>query len=128
MTKMWVFNASSILLLHLYNLAMSVLIVFSTFPDEASARAAAGKMVGDGLAACINILPGLTSVYRWQGKIEESGEVLLMIKTTSETYPLLESSLKACHPYELPEILAVGAEAGLPDYLDWIIQETERKK
>lgn len=105
---------------------MPVLIVFSTLPNEVSAREAARELVESGLAACVSIVPGLTSVYRWQGKIEEVGEVLLMIKTTLEAYPLLESSLKACHPYELPEIIAVGSDAGLPDYLDWIAQETAR--
>lgn len=105
---------------------MSVLLVFSTFPDETSARDAAGKLVEEGLAACVNILPGLTSVYRWQGKIEEAGEVLLMIKTTHAAYPRLESALKACHPYELPEIIAVGAEAGLPGYLEWVARETAK--
>jgi periplasmic divalent cation tolerance protein len=104
---------------------MPVLIVFSTFPDEAGAREAAREIVENGLAACVSLVPGLTSVYRWQGKAEEAGEVLLMIKTTSESYPLLESRLKACHPYELPEIIAVGADAGLPDYLDWVAQETD---
>lgn len=103
---------------------MAVLIVFSTFPNAASAREAAGRLVEDRLAACVNILPGLTSVYRWQGRTEEASEVLLMIKTTREAYPLLESSLKACHPYELPEIIAVGTDTGLPSYLDWVAQET----
>lgn len=103
---------------------MGVLIVFSTFPDEASARAAAGLLVEGGLAACVSIVPGVKSVYRWQGKTEESSEVQLMIKTTEEAYPLLEPALKACYPYELPEILAVRAETGLPGYLEWVAQET----
>jgi Uncharacterized protein involved in tolerance to divalent cations len=103
---------------------MTVLIVFSTFPDEAGAREAAGKLIEVGAAACVSILPGVSSVYRWQGKTEESSEVLLMIKTTQEAYTRLESALKACHPYELPEILAVRAEAGLPGYLEWVVQET----
>jgi periplasmic divalent cation tolerance protein len=103
---------------------MAVLIVFSTFPDESSARKAAGRLVEGRLAACVNILPGLSSVYRWQGKLETSSEVLLIIKTTDAVYPQLESGLKACHPYELPEIIAVGAETGLPDYLSWVAQET----
>ncbi len=107
---------------------MSALIVFSTFPDEPEARKTAARLVEERVAACVSILPNMVSVYRWQDKVEETGEVLLVIKTSLEAYPRLESSLKACHPYELPEILAVGAEAGLPDYLDWIIQETERKK
>lgn len=105
---------------------MAVLIVFSTFPNETSAREAAARLVESGAAACVSILPGLTSVYRWQGKIEEAAEALLMIKTTREAYPRLESALKACHPYELPEILAVAAEAGLPGYLEWVMQETAR--
>jgi periplasmic divalent cation tolerance protein len=105
---------------------MAVLLVFSTFPDEASARTAASRLVESGAAACANILPGLASIYRWQGRIEEAGEVLLLIKTTREAYPILESSLKACHPYELPEIVAVGTETGLPSYLEWVTQETTR--
>ena len=105
---------------------MAVFIVFSTFPSETSAREAARKLIESGVAACANILPGLTSIYHWQGNTEEANEVLLMIKTTREAYPRLESSLKACHPYELPEILAVGAEAGLPGYLEWVARETAR--
>ncbi|MEW6133009.1 MAG: divalent-cation tolerance protein CutA [Pseudomonadota bacterium] len=105
---------------------MGVLIVFSTFPDEASARAAADSLVESRLAACASILPGIDSIYRWQGRIEVSSEVMLVIKTTQEAYPQLEPALKACHPYELPEILAVRAEAGLPGYLEWVAQETAR--
>lgn len=103
---------------------MSMLIVFSTFPDAASARRTADRLLEERLAACVSILPGLTSVYRWQGKIEQAGEVLLMIKTTDANQSRLESSLKDCHPYELPEIVAVGARSVLPDYLAWVEQET----
>ncbi len=103
---------------------MSALIVFSTFPDAATANKAAASLVDAHLAACVNILPGVTSVYRWRGKVEQAGEVLLIVKTTQEAYPQLESALKACHPYELPEIIAVAVEAGLPDYLNWVSEET----
>jgi periplasmic divalent cation tolerance protein len=103
---------------------MTALIVFSTFPDESAARVSAGKLVEERLAACVNILPGLTSLYRWEGKLQTSEEVLLVIKTTRESYPRLESALKACHPYELPEILAVAVDAGLPEYLQWVAHET----
>lgn len=103
---------------------MAVIIVFSTFPDEASAQHAANNLIEGKAAACASILPGLTSIYRWQGQIENSREVLMMAKTTHENYPRLESALKACHPYELPEILAVAAECGLPDYLRWVVRET----
>lgn len=103
---------------------MAVLIVFSTFPDETSARQAAARLVESRLAACVSIVPELASVYRWQGRVEQSSEALLMIKTTEEAYPRLEPVLEACHPYELPEILAVGTKAGLPGYLDWVARET----
>lgn len=103
---------------------MAALLVFSTLPDEAQAREIATRLVGDRLAACVNILPGLTSIYRWQGKLDTASEVLLIIKTSEDAYPRLESTLKACHPYELPEILAVAPLTGLPDYLTWITQET----
>ncbi len=103
---------------------MDTLIVFTTFPDIERARLAAHQLVEQGVAACVNILPGVTSVYRWQGKVEESGETLLLIKTTEAAYPLLESALKACHPYELPEIAAVSLRQGLPEYLGWVAQET----
>jgi periplasmic divalent cation tolerance protein len=103
---------------------MATWIVFSSFPDEARARETADRLVGERLAACVNILPGLTSVYRWEGKIEAASEVLLLIKTSEGAYPQLESALKACHPYELPEILAVATVEGLPQYLRWVEQET----
>lgn len=103
---------------------MSVLIVFSTFPDEAAAHAAASRLIEARHAACISILPRITSIYRWQGQTEHAQEVLAMIKTTRDRYPQLESALKACHPYELPEILAVAADAGLPGYLQWVTGET----
>jgi periplasmic divalent cation tolerance protein len=105
---------------------MTAIVVFSTFPSETLAREAAGKLIEQRVAACVSILPGLSSVYRWQGKVETSDEVLLIIKTAKETYPQLESALKACHPYELPEILAVAPIAGLPEYIQWVITETTR--
>ena len=103
---------------------METLIVFSTFPDVEQARLAAHKLIEQGVAACVNIVPSVTSVYRWQGKVEEAGEALLLMKTTDAAYPRLESALKACHPYELPEILAVTLQQGLPEYLGWVARET----
>lgn len=105
---------------------MDTLIVFSTFPDADQARDAARILVENGSAACVNVLPAVNSTYRWQDRVEEAEEVLVMIKTTREAYPRLESSLKACHPYELPEIIAVGIDAGLPGYLEWVVQECAR--
>ena len=100
--------------------AMSVLLLFSTCPDRACAERIADALVGQRLAACVNILPGVGSVYRWQGAIERADEVLLLIKTTRERYPALEAALTAVHPYELPELVAVEAAAGLPGYLAWV--------
>jgi periplasmic divalent cation tolerance protein len=76
--------------------------------------------VDERLAACVNLLPGVRSVYRWQGAVEEAGEILLLIKTTRTALPALQARLVALHPYELPELLAVEAADGLPAYLAWI--------
>ena len=83
------------------------------------------KLVEGGLAACVSILPGLTSVYRWQGKVETATEVPLLIKTTRAAYTHLETTLRAHHPYELPEIIAVPVITGFPGYLQWVAQETQ---
>ena len=100
-------------------------MVFTTFPDEAGASALAHQIVSAGLAACVNILPAMQSVYRWKGVMETGREHLLMIKTRRDRYPALELAIKAGHPYELPEIIAVPVSAGLPAYLAWI-DETVR--
>jgi len=75
------------------------------------------------LAACVNIVAGMQSIYHWQGKLEKSAEVLLLIKTRREVYPQMESFIVENHPYELPEIVAVPIMQGLPGYLGWIDQE-----
>ena len=80
----------------------------------------ANVLIDEGLAACVNIVPGLTSVYKWQGKKETGSEVLLIIKTRSDCYAQLESRITSLHPYELPEIISVPIENGLKTYLDWI--------
>lgn len=99
-------------------------MVFCTCPDRETASGLGRRLVRENLAACCNVVEGLTSVYRWQGKVEEDPEVLLIAKTTRERYPALERSLREGHPYELPEVLAVPVEAGLPGYLDWVAEET----
>jgi periplasmic divalent cation tolerance protein len=80
----------------------------------------AKQLVTEKLAACVNILPNLTSIYQWQGNIETANEYLLMIKTKVDQYQAIENWIKANHPYELPEIIAVSIEHGLPEYLQWI--------
>jgi periplasmic divalent cation tolerance protein len=97
-----------------------VLLCFCTCPTEDVARRLAELVVNERLAACVNILPGLTSVYRWQGAVETASEVMLWIKTTRQHYPQLEVALQAAHPYELPEIVAVSLNTGSHAYLQWI--------
>jgi periplasmic divalent cation tolerance protein len=99
---------------------MDVLICLCTCPDRASAAGLARALVDARLAACVNLLPGVASIYRWQGRVEQADEVLLLIKTTRQAYPALEARLPALHPYELPELLAVESAAGLPAYLEWV--------
>ncbi|MGF0948721.1 divalent-cation tolerance protein CutA, partial [Klebsiella pneumoniae] len=81
-------------------------------------------LVAERLAACVNLLPGLRSVYRWQRKVEAAAEVLLLVKTSAEAYPALQERLRQLHPYELPELLAVEAASGLPEYLQWLAAES----
>lgn len=97
-----------------------VLIVFCTVPDDDTGRSLARVLVKEELAACCNIVPGLTSIYRWEGKIEEDSEHLLLIKTNRRTFPSLEKRLKELHPYDVPEIIAVNVEEGNHDYIKWV--------
>ena len=104
---------------------METLLVFTQLPDDASANALATHLLEERLASCVNVLAPCQSHYRWQGKIEHAEEIPLIIKTTSARYPLLEQAIRARHPYELPEIVAVAAVHGLPAYLDWVAAETK---
>lgn len=98
----------------------SYIMVFCTCPDHATSVNLANTLVDEGLAACINIVPGLTSIYRWQGKRETGTEELLLIKTREDCYSALQERIVSLHPYELPEVIAVPIESGLPAYLRWI--------
>ena len=102
----------------------SPLIVLTTFPDEPSALTAARRLVKGKLAACVNVLPQMTSVYEWDKEIQTGREHLLFIKTTETRYPQVEAALREQHPYELPEIVATPITHGLGDYLSWINQQT----
>ena len=95
-------------------------VVFNTCPNRESARAIAMALIENRYAACVNLVPGLTSIYHWKGAVEEGEEVLLLIKTTRNRYPDVESCIRAGHPYELPEIIAVAVENGSANYLAWI--------
>ena len=95
-------------------------IVFTSVPDEALAESLAHQLVEGGLAACVKALPPCQATYRWAGKIERSTEIPLLIVTQAACYEALERQLKAAHPYDIPEILAIDCSAGLPDYLNWV--------
>jgi periplasmic divalent cation tolerance protein len=103
---------------------MSVLLAYSTCPDEASADLIARTLVNERLAACVNRLSGVHSTYRWHGHVEQAEEVLLLIKTTADRLDAMTARLRSLHPYELPELVAVEVRAGLPAYLDWVSAET----
>lgn len=100
------------------------LLILTNLPDQASAQAMAESLVADRLAACVNILAPCRSVYRWQGRVEDAPEIPLLIKTTAARYAALEAAIRAGHPYELPEIIAVPIARGLPEYLNWVASET----
>jgi periplasmic divalent cation tolerance protein len=103
--------------------AMTVLLVYSAFPTQESALRVADTLIEERLAACVNVLPGMTSVYRWQGAIERANEALLLAKTHPVKRDALQARIVALHPYELPEVVAVDAGT-LPACLDWITRET----
>ncbi len=95
-------------------------IVITTAPDQASARKLADTLVEEGLAACVNVLDRVESIYRWQGKINRDSEYMLLIKSTRQQYSQIQQRILDLHPYELPEIIAVPISGGLPAYLDWL--------
>jgi periplasmic divalent cation tolerance protein len=99
---------------------VDALVVLSTFPSLERATAAADALVGERLAACVNLVPGLTSIYRWQGAIQRDAEVLAIIKTTRAGYAALAARLAALHPYEVPELLALDVTTGAAPYLAWL--------
>jgi len=95
-------------------------IVLCTYPDQASAEAFANELVKNKLAACVNIVPGITSIYQWKGKLEKGQELLVVIKTKSAVFKAIETAILSHHPYELPEIISIPLINGLPNYLSWI--------
>lgn len=104
----------------------NAILVVTNLPDTDIARALARSLVEARLAACVNILPGVQSIYRWQGAVEEANEISLLIKAHETDYDALEAAIKAQHPYDLPEIIALPITAGLPAYMQWIEAETRK--
>jgi periplasmic divalent cation tolerance protein len=103
----------------------NVLIVLTNCPDAEVADRLARTLVEQRLAACVNRLPAVDSVYRWQGAVERAVEVPLLIKSTRERLPEIQEVIRALHPYEVPEIVAIPVVAGLPAYLRWVVDETQ---
>jgi len=96
------------------------LVVLVTAPSEAMALELGQRLVDDRLAACVSVVPGVTSIFMWEGKPEEASEALLVIKTRAERYPALQQRVLELHPYSVPEVLALAVEAGAPAYLRWV--------
>ncbi|HEX9182334.1 MAG TPA: divalent-cation tolerance protein CutA [Burkholderiales bacterium] len=107
---------------------MNTLLVLTNLPDRAAAEKLADLLITQQVAACVNILAPCRSVYRWKGAVQHDEEHPLLIKTTRERYAALEAAIRAAHPYELPEIIAVPIERGLPAYLDWVAAETAPRR
>lgn len=103
---------------------MSALLVLTNLPDRPAAEKLAEALVGERLAACVNILAPCRSVYRWNGAVQHDEEVPLLAKTSTERYAALEAAIRSKHPYEVPEIIALPIERGLPAYLAWVAEET----
>ncbi len=98
----------------------TAILVMTNMPDQASANQLAETLVTQKLAACVNILAPCQSVYVWQGKLEKSTEVPVLIKACQLQYSALEAAILKMHPYELPEIITINVDGGLPRYLQWI--------
>ena len=101
-----------------------MLLVISTLSDIDKAKMLAHQIVSEHLAACCNIVPGITSIYRWKGELSEDQECLLIMKTGHSKYQQLEEFIQNHHPYEVPELIALPVTTGLDEYLSWVIKET----
>lgn len=99
---------------------MNATVVFCTCPNQNVAQEIAAALVNEQLAACVNILPALTSVYRWQEKIVFDQEVLLIIKSSDHLFTPLQQRIQQLHSYEVPEIISIAIQHGLPAYLEWL--------
>lgn len=101
-----------------------IIIVFTHVPNKACAEHIAQTLVTEKLAACVNISSPVTSIYGWQGQLEQAQEIGLTIKTTHQQYAACEARIRTLHPYELPEIVGIHVNEGLPEYVAWVRAET----
>lgn len=101
-------------------------MIFCTVPDAATAKKISQTLVEEKLAACCNIVPGLTSIYSWENKIQDETELLLIIKSRQELFPELEQRIKKLHPYSIPEIIAIPIFNGNIDYLKWMEENVKK--
>ena len=100
------------------------ILILITVPNQKTGEEIASHLVEKNIAACVNIIPGLTSIYKWKGKIEKDDELLLLVKTQQELFHSVEKSVLEIHPYEVPEIISIDISQGFTKYLDWILSET----
>lgn len=105
-------------------MATDALVCLVTAPDEETAARIGRVFVEEALAACVNLVPGLRSLYRWEGRVEDEGEVLMIVKTRRARLAELEARLAEVHPYDTPELLALPVEGGAPAYLAWLAAAT----
>ena len=103
-------------------------VVLVTAPTLETGQEIAHKLVADKLAACVNILPGITSIYSWEGEICTDNEILLMVKTRAALFEELSATIQALHPYDTPEVIALPITAGSEKYLQWISTVTQAAK
>ena len=103
-------------------MAEQILLAISSFPDVEIANRVAHTLVAEKLAACANIIPAVHSVYYWKGKVETAGEVIVFFKTRQDRQKALQDKLRSLHPYEVPEIVYLKIDRGLPDYLRWVAE------
>ena len=101
-----------------------IMIVFSTCPDAESASRIGRALVEERLAACVNVVPGIRSIYRWQGAIEDQSEVLMIVKTTADRLAQMSERLVELHPYDVPEVVAVSVAGGHDAYFRWVAEAT----
>jgi periplasmic divalent cation tolerance protein len=99
-----------------------ILLALSTFPDAETARRISNQLVTEKFAACANILPGVESIYRWEGKVETAAETLALFKLSEDRQSAFQEKLRSLHPYEVPEIIFASVSGGLPEYLGWVTE------